>query len=522
MTVPGASGNRSNSPNVVLILVDQMRYDGLSCNGNPYALTPNLDRLAATGSRMARCIVANPVCMPSRASLFTGRYPNGHGVWHNGVPLPRESNERYDPVVAGLTQRTHEGRIISHVPTMPDVFADAGYATHAIGKLHLTPTGSDPSYGYAESRLRWARGELDDWNGPYYGFQTVELSIGHGESAIGHYDIWRRAHYPEWSSDALKRLPPVNEGTGFPPEVHPGHMPSEAHHSTWVADRACTYLEEQARSTAPFFLYLGYPDPHHPFTPPKQLADEFRERPTRSPVLDAHEIDTKPEAIARLMAGADGGRLSASRFTAGGIERASQYTDAMIHLIDRSVGRVLETIDRLELTDNTIVVFTSDHGDFLGDHGLILKDTIASMSLVHVPMLIRDPQGRLAAKSAGPMSNVDVLPTLCDLTGLPCPEDLHGRSIVGNETSTSSAVGVVAYQHTPRYHNFSLVDARFRFTWYPGTGERELYDHAEDPHELQNIAGPGASQGQEQAMFEQLLVAHMQTDNPAASRVARF
>jgi arylsulfatase A-like enzyme len=505
----------------VLILVDQMRYDGLGCNGNHHALTPNLDALAASGSRMTRCIAANPVCMPSRASLFTGRYPNGHGVWHNGVPLPRESNERYDPVVAGLTQRSHESRIISHVPTMPDTFADAGYDTHAIGKLHLTPTGSDPSYGFAESRLRWERGELDDWNGPYYGFLTVELSIGHGESAIGHYDVWRRSHFPEWSYAALKQLPPVNEGPGYPAEVHASHMPCEAHHSTWIADRACAYLEDRDPST-PFFLYLGFPDPHHPFTPPKDLADEFRGRRTRSPVLDSQEIDTKPEAVARLIGGADGGRLSAERFSADGITRASQYTDAMIHLVDRSVGRVLETIDRLELTDNTIVVFTSDHGDFLGDHGLILKDTIASMSLVHVPFVIRDPRGRLAPISGMPMSNVDVLPTLCDLTGVSYPEDLQGRSVLGNGTSSPSAVGVMAYQHTPRYHNFSLVDERFRFTWYPGTGERELYDHVADPHELRNVAGTSLLKDQENAMFEQLLGMHMQTDNPAGSRVARF
>ncbi len=511
----------SGRPNIVLMLADQLRYDGLGCNGNPHAVTPNLDRLAQSGTVFHRHITANPVCMPSRSSLLTGRYPNGHGLWHNGVPLPRREYARFDERLSGLAARAHEGPIISNVPTLPDCLAESGYQTRAIGKLHLTPTGAVPDYGYQESRARWQTGELDDWHGPYYGFDHVELTIGHGEETIGHYGAWLRDHHPEVAralADGRHR-----QRAPFPelPDLYPSAIPIEAHHSTWIGERARAFLEHDRDPDQPFFLFLGFPDPHHPYSPPAALADEF----ARHDVLLPHENDDPsrlPEVVRQLRDGTIPNR-SARDLSPECIRRVRQYTNAMIHLIDRAAGNVLDTLDRLGQAEETIVVFTADHGDFLGDHGMIRKETVCSDTLVHVPFLLRAPDASLPAKTHTPMSNVDVLPTLCALANVPLPAGVQGTNVLpAADGGESHPVRVCGYLHDPRFHNFSIYDERYRFTWYPATEERELYDHQRDPHELQNRAGDSALAADEERLFATLLRHHVATDNPVGGRIARW
>lgn len=236
-------------PNVLVFFTDQQRYDSLGCNGNPAARTPNLDALAANGARLDNHIVANPICMPSRASLFTGRFPSAHHVWTNGVPLP--ASER----------------------TLPQLFQQLGYDTASFGKLHLTPTQSYPAPGRMESGEHWATGALDDWYGPYYGFDHVELTLGHGESTLraGHYANDIRRRFGDLSEELARRK--------GPPETirdsWDSRLPVEAHHSTWVADKAAAYLRDARRADRPFFLFCSFPDPHHPFTPPEPYASMF-------------------------------------------------------------------------------------------------------------------------------------------------------------------------------------------------------------------------------------------------------
>lgn len=512
------SGRR---PNIILMLADQLRYDGLGCNGNPYADTPNLDRLARSGTVFHRHVTANPICMPSRASLLTGRYPNGHGVWHNGVPLARREYARFDERESGLAARAHEGPIISNVPTLPDTLTAAGYQTHAIGKLHLTPTGAVPDYGYQESRVRWTAGELDDWRGPYYGFDHVELTIGHGEQTIGHYGAWLRDHHPE----AVRALADGRHRKQAPfpelPDLYPSAIPVEAHHSTWIGERARTFLEQDRDADRPFFLFLGFPDPHHPFTPPAELAEAFAGRDVLPPRRN-DERSSVPEVVRQLRDGTIPNR-TARNLSPECIRRVRQYTAAMVHLIDRAAGSVLATLDRLGLEEETIVIFTSDHGDFLGDHGMIRKETVCSDVLVHVPFLLRAPGATLPAETHAPMSNTDVLPTLCALANVPPPADVQGRSILPSlHDGAAHLVQVCGYLHEPRFHNFSLYDERYRFTWYPASNERELYDHQLDPHELRNRAGDPALLAEEERLFTTLLRHHVATDNPVGGRIARW
>ncbi|MBM4045522.1 MAG: hypothetical protein FJ279_10440, partial [Planctomycetes bacterium] len=380
-------------PNILILHSDQQRYDSLGCCGNPHAVTPNLDALAKAGTVFHRHIVSNPICMPSRASLFTGRYPNAHGVWHNGVPLPRASYVEHQPQCNQIARQLYGRDMICHVPTLADVLGQAGYQTRAVGKLHLTPFRATASHRLQEANSLWHDPKMADWHGPYYGFERVDLAVGHGEGTPGHYRHWLQRNFP----DVVKALQKGEHRKALPfPQVgdlYASAITEEAHHSTWVGECVCEFLEKERDAQRPFFLFAGFPDPHHPFTPPAKLAEEFAKHAALPPHSDAREAATKPRGFADLIRGVNPGRsaMFAHQLPPEAIKLIRQYTDAMVHLIDRAVGRVLEALKRLNLWDNTIVIFTSDHGDFLGDHGLLRKETLCSQSLVHVPFLMRIP-----------------------------------------------------------------------------------------------------------------------------------
>ena len=264
--------------NVLFICTDQQRWNSLGCTGNPCALTPQLDALAAQGCLLERCIVANTVCMPSRASILTGRLPAAHGVWQNGVPLLRRE---YPP------PHQEPGLPPTDLPTLADVFAAAGHATAAFGKLHLTPTRSDPALGHPETAHAWADGQRDDWRGPYFGFQHVDLTISHGDQVAtlgaGHYARWLEREHPALLEKVRRRQA---EGPYPIPQLkancYPSALTVDTHHTSWVADRCIRWLERLPPGKD-FCAWVGFPDPHHPFTPPEELWQEFLHRPCVDP-----------------------------------------------------------------------------------------------------------------------------------------------------------------------------------------------------------------------------------------------
>jgi arylsulfatase A-like enzyme len=505
--------------NVLLIHTDQQRYDSLGCCGNPCAVTPNLDALARAGTVFHRHIATNSVSMPSRASLLTGRYPSGHGVWANGVPLPRSQYVETTQESRRIAEDVLGRHVISHVPTMADVLAAAGYHTGAIGKLHLTPTQSAASLGYEESRQRWQEPAMAHWHGPYYGFQHVEMTIGHGEGVGGHYGHWRARHFPQVAAALESARARRNLPFAELPGLREGLVGVEAHHSTWIAQRARAYLQ-QRDAARPFFLFLGFPDPHHPIAPPAELARQFAARDVLASSFGLEHRGPRPQAVQRLLR-SDRKSLKKKGLGQDAVTRLRQYTDAQVHLIDRAVGTVLETIEDLGLWDGTIVIFTSDHGDFLGDHGLITKANVCCNALNRVPLLLRIPGRNLPAETHLPMGNADVLPTLCEALGIGAPEGVQGRSIFEPLRADSAPpVFVQCYANDPQEHNLSIYDRRYRLTIYPATGERELYDHEDDPQELSNLTGDAARAADEEQLHRTLLEAHARLDSPSAGRVA--
>ena len=500
-----------SKPNVLVIHTDQQRYDSLGCSGNPYARTPNLDRLAAEGACFTRHISSNTICMPSRASLFTGLYPPGHNVWTNGVALNRRE-------YADLNTRVVGARVRPEPPTLADIFAGAGYDTAAFGKLHLTPNLAPPSYGYPETWANWDAERFGDWHGPYYGFRHVEMTQGHGEQPChrGHYAAWLQREYPDVYRQVEASDSEDERASGRPvPELrdlYPSPVSGELHNTRWLADRFRAYLKDRP-ADRPFFAFIGFPDPHHPFTPSYDVVREFEGITVPDPVDPTGESITGTPLVE---AGTD-----VSGFTQEALRIVRRYTYAMIHQVDAAVGRIIEGLERAGLWEETIIIFTSDHGDFLGDHGRLRKGFTPADSLLHLPFILRAPNAQLPARADTPMSNVDVLPTLTSLTGVAPPAWCHGVDIteVVREGTPHAALAYCA-NGVPDVTNYTRYDARYRYTCYPQRGYAELYDHRDDPGECRNLVEIQPERAA--AMRRRIEAALLKHRNPILGRVSAW
>ncbi|MGF1484216.1 MAG: sulfatase [Opitutales bacterium] len=514
----------TKQPNIVFITTDQQRYDSLRCTGNPYAVTPNLEALAGDPQTTIfdRCITASSICQPSRASMLTGTYASYHGLWTNGVALPRAEDVPLPDGLRKMAESVFPGKwITTGIPTFADCLADAGYHTASVGKMHFQPTGADRSLGHYENGGRWFEDKtLRDWHGPYYGFQDVWCTIGHGELRAGHYGFWLRDHFPE--VDRAITSERQTRTLEFPEEreIYPSPVPVEAHNSTWIGDNAARIIREHT-ATQPLCLWVGFPDPHHPFVPPRELASEFEKHKTLESKLPYNvERDAdKPEALHNLMRKRDAASRSPEV-----IRRLQQYTDALNHLLDQNVGKIINALKATGQWDNTLLVFTSDHGDFLGDFGMHGKCLTPGKSLNHVPLIVRNPFAEdWPRRCSKTVSNVDFLPTFLELSGARLPDSddrLHGESL--NAVVRDGRQHPVLIQHftpNPRRRNLSVYDDRFRYTVYPETAEEELYDHFDDEYETKNRAAMTSLKGDRDRLRQMLLERNFEVTLPRSGRV---
>jgi arylsulfatase A-like enzyme len=494
--------------NVVILHTDQQRYDSLGCSGNAYARTPNLDALAAEGTLFSRHMSANPICMPSRASLMTGLYPPGHNVWTNGVPLNRHTyaNVEWGPEHWGID-------VVPEPPTLADVFAEAGYDTVALGKLHLTPNLAPVSYGFPEAESTWEAEEIVDWHGPYYGFRYVDLTIGHGEQVCrgGHYGAWLKDQHPEVLARLDARDPSTGSGAPYLRDLYTLPMRFEHHYTSWLAERFCDYLERERPGEQPFFAFVGFPDPHHPFTPCEDIEAQFHTAAVRDP------SDSSGEGLVGVPARALAG-LDITDMPEEVLWTVLRNTDAMIYQIDLAVGRILDALKVNGLWEDTVVLFTSDHGDFLGDHGRLRKGTLSSDALLHVPLLVRAPGADLPQRYDAPVSNCDVMPTIAKLVGIEAPPLCHGRDVFAQAASEPYALAYCA-NGDPRYTSHTVVDQDHRMTWYPHSGYVELFDHRHDPGERVNLAARSEYQGSISLLMDVLRERMLGYYHPIVGRV---
>jgi arylsulfatase A-like enzyme len=488
---PPAEGRRKN---VVVFNTDQQRADSLGCMGNAAARTPNIDGIAARGVLYRNHYAANCVCMPSRASFITGRHVPAHGVRDNGVWLPAEEL------------------------TMPEVFRRAGYRTASFGKLHFQTflpwtaeeapppkPGVPAALSSMECIARYASGELSEWRGPYYGFEHVQITTTHGEGVGGHYGVWRRRHFPELATG------PENARGGNVWEHFAcwnSNIPLEAYHSTWVADRSCEWLERH-EAGEPFYLNVSFPDPHHPFTPPAPHHSIFDGAELPAPHAVEGENQAKPLPWRRAMGHpGDVPGAGAQVLPAEVAADVLSHAYGMVALIDDCVGRVVAKLDAIGLLGETILVFTSDHGDFLGDHHLLYKGHMPCRSLLRVPLVIADPDAP-AGEVDAVCSNVDVMPTLLSACGLPTPPQVQGAVLPrpGEPPRREHAFAAGTGRSSNECLYYALYKQDWRISVFPNLRDGELYDLRADPHEHRNLYHDPASRPRRDELMEELIFA---------------
>lgn len=494
--------------NVLVIMTDQQRADHLGCTGNPIVSTPNIDRLASGGMVFSRHYVSNPLCMPSRATLLTGMTPRGHGVRTNGINLSRD------------------------VSTITGRLSERGYDTHVVGKLHLRNfCRSDPTGGedVVYRDLRDGRGA--------YGFRTGEVCIGHGP--------WVGGAYHDWLLDKLDGRPNpwhVNhpeKGCGAQETCYTEITP-DLHHSSWVAERTIDFLRNRDQER-PFFLQCSFPDPHHPYCPPDEYAAMYERAAIPLPARRDGELDDLPPHFAQAYHGAHpfaGRAVVPTAMTDEQTREVIRLTYGMISLIDTSVGRVLDALDELGLADDTLVIFTSDHGDLMGDHRLLNKGPFHFEGLLRVPFIARWP-GVIpsGARTQSLTSHLDFAPTILDALGVPipegptpaepvCPEQRApwpGKSLMPILRDPSASVQEsVLVENDEDYigSNLRTLIARdWKLTCYSDRDFGEMFDLRNDPDELHNLWDGAGYREVKRDLKDQLLARIMSTDSALPRRL---
>ena len=516
-------------PNFLFIITDQQRADWLGCYGHPVLKTPNIDSIAARGTVFENFHVASPVCMPNRASLLTGRYPSLHGLRYNGCTLPTNTN------------------------TFVNVLADAGYHTAAIGKSHLQPfTAMAPMGKTAEEigempeawqveRVKDYEEEPANYQGatrydiklPYYGYQHVDMVTSHGDQCGGHYGQWFKENAPDWKAlhDPENQL--AHDYSC--PQAYRTPIPEDLYPTAYIRDRAIDYITSCADENAPFFTFVSFPDPHHPFNPPGKYWDMYNPNDFEvSLPYDAHKNPTPPMQWLHKNWKGDGGQTTpqtAMMLDDQQIKEAMALTAGMMAFIDDAVGDIIAALEASGQLDNTVICYNADHGDYMGDYNMLLKGALPFRSITRVPFIWSDPDARRQTRSDALCSTVDLAATILDRAGLKTFNGNQGQSFLPAIKAQDGLrhEALIEYNDGGKRLGFeeparvrSLVTAEWRLTIYRDQDWGELYDLKADPNETDNLWDTADHQDTRAHLTNRLahhLIAQMD-ESPCADRLA--
>lgn len=450
-----------DQPNILWICTDQQRWDTLGCYGNGFVRTPNIDRLAARGVLFERAFCQSPVCTPSRASMLTGRYPRTTRTRQNGQDMPDD-----EVLVTRL-------------------LADAGYVCGLAGKLHLS--ACHPSVTPAMER------RIDDGYAEFH--WSHHPAVAYSEEKTRHnwptneYNLWLQEQGASYNPQPFRNSPHVEEGP-----------PAEHHHTTWCARKAITFIEANAGGKRPWLFSCNIYDPHHPFDPPLEYLQPYLDRLDEIP-LPAYapgELDGKPYFQTTDHFKAYGGKA--------GYPFASMSDDdhrliraaywAMCDLIDDQVGEMLDALERTGQLENTIVIFMSDHGEMLGDHGIYLKGPYFYEPAIRVPLIFAGPGVAEGRSVADPIELCGIAPTLLEIAGVSPYAGMQGQSLLpnlhGHPVEPSRADVYCEYYNAMPWHQGPVPHAtmvrtdRYKLVAFHGQRLGELYDLEADPSETIN------------------------------------
>ena len=440
-------------PNILWICSDQQRFDTLGCYGNPFVRTPNLDRLADNGVLFERAYCQNPVCTPSRACFLTGRYPRTTRTRQNGQSIPAD-----EVLVTRL-------------------LAGAGYTCGLSGKLHLsachpsacTTTERRISDGYAE--FHWSHHPAPDWPDNEYTQWLTDKGLG-------------------FTHRRMENCKYVRVG-----------MPADYHQTTWCADKAIEFIRSRRASADPWLFSVNMFDPHHPFDPPEQFLQRYLGILDEIPLPNyvEGELEIKPPWQQAKVADPPAHDSALHYPTMSGRDhrlcRAAYW--AMCDLIDAQVGRMLDALEDTGQLANTLVLFMSDHGEMLGDHGIYLKGPYLYEPAIRVPLIISwAPRISPGRQSTALVELADLAQTILDAAGLPHHPGMQARSLWPLLSGQAGLdhhredVYCEYYVGTPdgRHARYLTMVATQRHKLIAAHGHGgEMYDLAADPRETHNL-----------------------------------
>jgi arylsulfatase A-like enzyme len=442
----------NKQPNVILIMTDQQRYDTLNVLGARYMQTPHLDRLGTEGAILTNCFCAAPSCVPSRASLFTGRYPHSTGIYHNWSPWG-DSWVKY--------------------------FRDAGYHTVNIGKMHTVPF--DAPCGFDQRVI------VENKDRP------LRLNRPHG----GFYDEWDK-----FLANNGVRKPSRETYRAEHPEyetalgAYKWQLDERYHPDVFVGNNALWFLE-QRQSESPLFMVIGFPGPHPPYDPPRRFIDLYKDADIPVPQVTEEELANQPPPHALYRQEMIRGNHDAVRWcehpSPDQLRRLRASYAANVTLIDEMIGKILATLQKRGYLDDAIVVFTSDHGDCLGDHGHIQKWMMYDC-VTRVPLILWSPSRVPRGRTVGALlQQMDLAPTLFEFAGLNLQENWEAESFTPLLSSDDGGREFVFAEHTAdnilkRVSFVTMVRNReFKLVHYLDADYGELYDLRADPAETRNL-----------------------------------
>lgn len=531
-----------SKPNFLIFITDQHRADHLGCYGNPVVRTPHIDALAAAGDRFNRTYVANPVCMPNRGAIMTGRMPSAHGGRSNGIPLPLES------------------------VTFADLLAESGYHTALIGKSHLQTMEDKPplmppvvqapgtvtSQRYPEARRETVdpgmyeqelRSRWQDPNHrltlPYYGFQEVILCNHHADECFGDWLRWLQAKHPELAQQ-LGREHGHKDPRYVAPQAWQTRLDEHTYPTHYIASETAGWISRHVaeRPGQPFAVMCSFPDPHHPWTPPGRYWDMYQ--PGDMPVPETLTGSSEPAPHVQWLqaerrdgkAALDGPRLFAA--SAREVREMIALTYGMITNIDDRVGLVMDALRASGADRDTVVIFTSDHGDLMGDHGIVLKGPLHYQGLVRVPLIWREPEAHAGAGTVREdlASSIDLAAAIIQRAGIAAPNGVQGKPLYdpdGRPVPTGRDAVLIEENQQRAYLGFerpvkvrTVVTATHRLSVFAEGEWGELYDLVNDPLEQVNLWHVGEAQSCKWAMMQrlvQLLMEHGDA-SPNPKRIA--
>jgi len=448
-------------PNIVLIMTDQQRWDTLGCYGYEHMITPHVDRLAERGAAFNHAFVQGAMCGPSRTSIVSAQYVHTHGV---------ERNEEW---------------LTPEQPNWIENLRASGYRTVNIGKMHTAP-------------IRLPCG---------FEHRTVVENKNYQQGMHGpdpdDYDLFLAAH-------GLKRpaLTYFRDIPDWPERLQAAVWPhaEELFPDNFVGRQTVDYLRA-CDFEKPLFLWCGFAGPHDPYDVPASTLARYDGVEIPDPVGFPGELDEKPPPQQRAMEGMEGKRAPAavwwSRATPERVRRMRRHYYANVTLMDEWVGRIAETLEERGQLDDTLLIFTSDHGDCLGDHHQVYKFSSHYDSVARVPLVFAGPGVERLGVRESMVELIDLGPTLLDVAGVESLEGVSGRSIRSLlEGGTEELHDVVFSEHGQRV----MVRTReWKMVVYLGETFGELYHLSEDPDELHNLYDVPERQPARQMLMERMM-----------------